>query len=439
MNRLILAPPVIEGNKITYSYEIEGFWKDAFHANAPFFVEYSTDVSGVPEGLAVVPFLVDVLPIAWIYDAELIVPCIDKAFYESIPAFKHGYEEMYPSVRFMGKVTAETIEENIPEKQGRCAALFSGGADAFNTLVMHAEEKPDLITLWGADITLDDRDGWDRVEAHLKQTADAFGVESLTVKTSFRSLPNETLLHHMSSKMVGDGWWHGFQHGIAIIGHAAPLAYVNGYSTVYIASSFTAAEKGKVTCASDPTIDNFVRFGTTRVVHDGYEFDRQGKIHNIISYARKTGIAAQLRVCWVSSGGKNCCACEKCWRTILELAAEGEDPKKYGMSYTEAQARAARKLCRDPGNIPLYRRNSVYKTAQDTMHRNCRREDVPASLRWFYDIPITEIGKVTVSKRIKKFAKKAYAKVKRTLKRQTAAHDLMKKHLAYLATLPEDR
>ncbi len=79
----------------------------------------------------------------------------------------------------------------------------------------------------------------------------------------------------------GDGWWHGFQHGIQVIGHAAPITCLMGKSTVYFASSFTSKEKGIITCASDPTIDNHLRFCQVKVVHDGYEFDRQDKVRDL--------------------------------------------------------------------------------------------------------------------------------------------------------------
>lgn len=117
--------------------------------------------------------------------------------------------------------------------------------------------------------------------------------------------------------------------------------------TVYFASSFTAADKGKITCASDPTIDNFVKFAGSCVVHDGYEFSRQDKVHNIVEFSNKNGIKVPLRVCWKSTGGKNCCQCEKCWRTILELIAEGASAENYDLNYNYKQLKSFHKLFYD--------------------------------------------------------------------------------------------
>jgi hypothetical protein len=144
---------------------------------------------------------------------------------------------------------------------------------------------------------------------------------------------NEANLTKLINKQIKGNWWHEFQHGIGIIGHAAPLAYIYNSEAVYIASTFTEKEKGKVTCASDPSIDNYVKLGGSRVLHDGYEFNRQNKIKNICDYINSKNFKIALRVCWQSSGGKNCNHCEKCYRTILAILIEGYNPNDYGFFY----------------------------------------------------------------------------------------------------------
>ncbi len=413
MNRIIIDPPLVLANRIDYSYHIEGIWREAFQLDEAFFIEYSCDITGVPESIAIIPLLCNILPIAWIYDAEIVVPCVDKAFYESIPEFKHGYQQMYPQMQFGGKLIAVQIEENNPANSGKAATFFSGGVDAFNTLLQHIDEKPTLLTLWGADVTFEDIIGWQNVEKHLHETVETFGVESIVVKSAFRRFLNERALHPLVYKLSGDGWWHGFQHGIGIISHAAPVAYLYGFSTIYFASSFTEKEKGKVTCASDPTIDNFLRFGNSHIVHDGYEFCRQDKVHNIVSYAKETGICAQVRVCWTSIGGTNCCNCEKCWRTILEITAEGEDAHNFGFDFTKKQAKNARKLYWDKRNLPDYRRDSVYRSAQEEMHRNYTRNTIPDEFRWFYNIDIVKLGKRPMYRKVLSLGKRTVKKILR--------------------------
>ena len=163
-------------------------------------------------------------------------------------------------------------------------------------------------------------------------------------------------------------------------------------STVYFASSFTVAEKGKITCASDPTIDNFVKFGCTHIVHDGYEFDRQDKVHNITEFSERTGINIPLRVCWQSTGGRNCCQCEKCWRTILEIIAEGKNAQDFDFKYTQSDLKNFHKLYYDKKNIPDYRRDSVYSETQKLMRKNLNCSDLPKELQWFYKTDIKKLG-----------------------------------------------
>jgi hypothetical protein len=389
-NRIIIDMPVITGHRISYNYTVEGEWEKAFKLDEKFYIEYSCDISPVSSGVAVVPLLANLLPMAWVYDAEVIAPVCDEDFYNSIPEFKKGYIDMYPMMQFGGKLTVAELKKNVPQTQTGVAAFFSGGVDAFNTLTQHADEKPTLLTLWGADVTFDDKIGWKNVEDHLKHTAKEFDLDYVIIKSCFRRFLNEKVLSDQVKKS-GDGWWHGFQHGLGIISHAAPVAYVLGKSTVYIASSFTVAEKGKVTCASDPTIDNYIRFCSSCVKHDGYEFNRQMKIHNIVEYSRNHSIKIPLRVCWISKGGTNCCNCEKCWRTMLGIYAEGEAPRKYGFKYSNIQLKKLAFKMRFSNN--KFIRISTYKPIQMAMKKNVKKNQLPYGIRWFYNVNILNLKK----------------------------------------------
>ena len=319
-------------NAIVYRYTVQGTWKKFFNTKAEFFVEYSENISATPKNIAVIPMLCNFLPIAWVFNAEIIVPELDKNFYENLDEVKHGYSEMYPQINFGGKLTVEKLVANDYEVSENTAAFFSGGVDSFNTLISHVKENPTLITLWGSDVKLNDFDGWNKVKAHSLNTAKKFNCQNLFIRSSFRYVINEGALSQEVIPLCGDGWWHGFQHGIGIIGHAAPYTYLRKISKLYIASTYTEKDKGNYTCASDPTIDNHVKVGKCITIHDGYEFERQDKVRRICEYKRTSGIEINLRVCWESAGGGNCCHCEKCYRTILEILAEGENPAEMGFT-----------------------------------------------------------------------------------------------------------
>ena len=409
-NRIVVDDPVLNGNRIEYKYSVEGDWKEAFKIDEPFYIEYSCDISGVPAGVLIIPLLANLLPMAWVYDAEITAPVCDEDFYNSIPEFRKGYMDMYPMMSFGGKLTVKELSKNIPTHQDGVAAFFSGGADAFNTLTQHAGEKPTLLTIWGADVTFDDTKGWDNVFKHLKHTSRKFGVDHVVIKSCFKRFLNDGVLTKKVKKS-GDGWWHGFQHGLGIISHAAPVMYAMGKKRVYIASSFTAADKGKVTCASDPTIDNNIRFCGADVSHDGYEFNRQMKLHNIVEFSKKNKIKIPLRVCWISKGGSNCCNCEKCFRTMLGIYAEGEDPRKYGFRYSDLQL-AKLAFSMRYGTDPLFG-SLRYTPIQKAMRENIRKNDLPLSVRWFYNVDLC-----TVNKKHSWFilARKIYRKAKKVVR-----------------------
>lgn len=388
MNQIVINSPIIEKDKITYQYQIFGEWKEAFNEQEQFYIRYSCDISKVPESVAVVPLLANLLPMAWVYDAEIVVPVCDKDFYKSIPEFKKGYADMYPMMKFGGKLTVGELQKNRPENQNGSAAFFSGGVDAFNTLTQHTDEEPTLITLWGADVKFEDKIGWKNVQVHLFETAKKFKTDYVMIKSCFRRFLNENVLNQ-KVQQSGDGWWHGFQHGIGLISHAAPISYIKSKKCVYIASSYTIAEKGKVTCASDPTIDNYVKFCGTKVEHDGYEFNRQAKIHNIVNFSEKSGVKIPLRVCWESQGGQNCCNCEKCFRTILGIYAEGKNPHEYGFDYSQNQLRKISFKMHYSGlNKIVF---PLYIHIQQRMRERVHKSDLPQAIQWFYDADISKI------------------------------------------------
>ena len=309
-------------------YEISPALEPCFTSARVFEVEYSEDISTVPESVLVIPFVCNVLPIAWLADATLEIPQLDKEFYEGIPGVLEGYMNMSPMLEFKGEVLVGQLVDNSYMPSDKTAAFFSGGVDAFATLVAHIEERPQLITLWGADVKLSDTEGWNRVQQHAVETSKEYGLPfPLLVRSNFRLLVNEGTLGDLVSAS-GDGWWHGYQHGIGLIGHAAPFAYLNHWKTVYIASSYTP--EIKAICASDPTIDNQVRLASTQVWHDQYECSRQLKIRHIVEYCMQTDSKIRLRVCWITEGGTNCCVCEKCIRTIVAILAENANPADFG-------------------------------------------------------------------------------------------------------------
>lgn len=378
----------VDKNGITADIAVEGKVKEAFNgkSRATFTYGVNVDLTGLPEGIASVPVLGFLLPIAWVYDAAIHVGTLDREFYESIPDFKRGYINMYPEIDFRGGVTADRLEANEAPKSG-ALCLFSGGVDATCTALAHADENPVLLTIRSAELRLAKDETWRTVTERNAAFAETLDSRFVAVESNFRAILNPCVLNQRVLK-YGDTWWHGFQHGLAILTLAAPVAWQYGIATVYIASSFSAGTRGRITCASDPSIDNFVRYGGTRVVHDGYALTRMDKLRDIAKWCRSSGRRVYLRACSKTGDGNNCCHCEKCWRTLLGLYAVGEDPRQYGFEY-EDFAEQAREIHRGASGL-LEHFNTRYIPIISAMREHYTEETISDELRWLWNINIPE-------------------------------------------------
>lgn len=417
-NELYLKQIIKENKTISYDYELGEEWKNKLNEKEKMYAKYELDVTNVPDSIAVIPFLSNILPIAWIFNLKIVIPELDSVFYNSVENIKSGYKNMYPKLKFNGKLVVEKIINNENKSYMKSAVLFSGGVDAFNTLLNHHDEKPDIITIFGADISLKDKQGMTTVNQKNKETAIKLGIDYYAVYSNFRESINYSYLSNYVAEKINCEWWHDFQHGIALIGLATPLAHMNKYSKVYIASSFTANDIGNYTCASDPTIDNHFKYSNTVTIHDGYEFSRQDKIHNICQFIKKNNIIIKLRVCWISNGGENCCSCEKCYRTIMGIIAEGGNPIDYGFELNNKLRKKMIKYLKknlkyDTKNLRAFKYIPIqhYIPIQSRFNKNYKLEDTPKDLIWFRNIKIASKDR-KMYYFIKKFIKQGKSKVK---------------------------
>lgn len=413
-NRIVISNVEVNHNICKVYFECSADLECYFDLKHEFYCEYTKDIQAVPNSIVIIPFICNVLPLIWFTDSVLEVDSIDKDFYNSIENFKFGYKKMYPNLNFRGTLKVNDLEYNSECKCGeqKCGAFFSGGVDAFATLIAHINERPDLITVCGSDITIEDKVGWERVWSHTTGIAKQFGLHSIAIKTNFRTFINNKNLDILC-RDGKDSWWHGFQHGIGLLGLSAPLAWTNGYQTVYIASSFTEADRtaGNYTCASDPDIDGNVRFCGCKVVHDLFDCTRQEKIMRICQFGEQRHIKLDVRVCYAVEGGINCCACEKCIRTIMGIYACGAKPENYGFTLNHNLLKG-------------YKRTVVSRVTRITlpfwidiqkMIKSKPELDIPQELDWIKTIDIIR-EKKSIGFNVDLFLHKAIGKIRRKFK-----------------------
>ena len=124
LNKIVIEEISVQNNTINYKYNVSGEWKKYFNLEYEFFIQYSIDISSIPQSIAVIPLLANLLPVAWVCNAEIVLPICDKAFYESIDAIKEGYSNMFPTIEFKGNIKIKEIEENHPGNENGTVAFL---------------------------------------------------------------------------------------------------------------------------------------------------------------------------------------------------------------------------------------------------------------------------------------------------------------------------
>lgn len=114
MNQIIVTSVHVDEHRLEVNFKTTGEVGRYFNAdNHSFWAEYSIPITEVPQSVAVIPFVCNVLPIAWLTNATIELPELDAAFFKSIDEFKKGYIEMYPMLKFKGKINAKSLTNSI--------------------------------------------------------------------------------------------------------------------------------------------------------------------------------------------------------------------------------------------------------------------------------------------------------------------------------------
>lgn len=316
-----------DGRTIRYQYSAHGEARLYFDASQPFQASYDVDVADVPASIALIPLLANVAPIAWFAGFDIVVPELDRGYYNALLEVRGELARQYPQLSSSAsEIRVGRIIDNQISGE-RSAALFSGGVDAFATLYRHLDELPVLITIRGADIEMSDQRQWDDVLEFNTTTAVLAGLEKRYLCANMRTF----YTYHVDLLLEGLGWWGMVQHGLAMLSLVAPLSYRLGLRRLYIASSYSVHMESQP-WGSLPTLDERISWGGVEVVHDGWELRRQDKVDLIVEMTARRGIQTPLRVCYSEfKDGLNCSTCEKCLRTSLGIILSGGDPRAFSL------------------------------------------------------------------------------------------------------------
>ncbi len=324
MSKLVVEDIVVEGHRVTVDYRRSGFIRKLVK-RGPFYAEYDVSIESVPDSLAVIPFLSAVSPVAWVSGSEVVVEMVDEVFLHSLRRVKEALRGFYPGLGFTGSVTGRGVKSVELTGFHGSGLLFSGGVDSISSFIAHRGEEPVLITVKGSDVRVFMEEAWGNTVKQVREFAVAEGVKHRVVESNFREILNELMIYAYFGEEVGYDWYGRVMHGLALTGLCAPVSVHFGLGRVYIAA--THSVDNPVAWGSCPDIDNCIRWGETRMVHDGYMLSRQERV---IRIAEHYGEGVYIRSCYRSEDGLNCSRCEKCYRTIVGLVLAGVEPRDFG-------------------------------------------------------------------------------------------------------------
>lgn len=329
METISLTRITVDKNKVDYYFSVSENLQKYFKESNHLFYEYNYDVSKIPKSILIIPFIANVMPLVWITDSCLQVDELDRTFYRCLSRIRTEYQRMFPNVKFKGRLKVNKTVENTYRPLHQAGALFSGGLDALTTFIRVKEKQPILITEYGWHENEPDYSAvWEADKSNAMSFATSNELDNILIQSNYGNFVNAKMIDRDFSKQLGDTWWHGLHHGLAIISAAIPTAYLLRIECIYIASSNTPSYP--VACASNPAVDNEIKFASGHVYHDGYELSRQDKVRVLVEHFSQISKRVDVRVCFKNE--ENCCKCEKCLRTIFGIIAEGHDPREYGFN-----------------------------------------------------------------------------------------------------------
>jgi hypothetical protein len=255
------------------------------------------------------PWLALLLPFAVHLREPLSIPSpVDETLYMNVHELMRVWKCWYPQLDPV-PVEAMVSSSQAGEVPSATGALFSGGVDAWFTVLTHSGESAlagqcpidDLLCVWGLDVSLDHPEDFGVMRDTLAEATSDLAVNFLDVATN---------LHQ--AKWWREADWARVAHGAGLASIA--LALEHRYARLLVPS--THRYDDLVPWGSHPLTDPLLSTRATRIVHDGAGFSRVEKTETL---AKSDAALNSLQVCWETASYRNCEACVKCYRTMTTL------------------------------------------------------------------------------------------------------------------------
>lgn len=228
---------------------------------------------------------------------------ISQSLYNQMTTYQEIMTKWYSDLSTVEICASEVSPDVVPDEKRKVISCFTGGVDAFYTLIKNEKKIDNLLYVWGFDVPLTEETFYTSVQEHLSTVAKHFDKEIIFVKTN--------LGFEVTNKYAS---WGELCYGPAIA--SIILFMTNKYELCLMPSSNDYSVL--VPRGSHPLINHLFGCDGTKFVYDGAEASRIEKVDRI---ADNEIVQEHLRVCYLSNDDYNCSECEKCIRTMASLEA----------------------------------------------------------------------------------------------------------------------
>lgn len=366
-------------NNIVYFYACQEFSKQ--FVRKPLKIEYPPEINlnKVPNSIVNIPFITNIITTIWFSGKNYTIDEMDEDLFYSLIKIKEFFKRFFCNTDWNGELIPNKIVKNALNKtDSKSAALFTGGLDSTTTVFRHFNENLSLISFNNAHETA-------------INFARKYNFNLYTIFTNYYDFIELTSLDKASVDI--SKWFWDTSMSLSWIGTAAPFLYAKGIPVLYIPSGFTwqsfiFPDGQTLEQPACPLIDeNLLPIGL-KIKHDIFTMTRTEKIKFISNFCKeKNVLKPQLVVCNHHKRSditySHCNKCVKCYLTMLDIIAIGENLKDYGFTLSEDDFISKFKSYIQ--NLKM-RRGGTYVALNDTQnYLKQNKETLSKNYQQFYD------------------------------------------------------
>lgn len=293
------------------------------YVNQDLTISYPSDINirNLPNSIIEIPLITSSIAVIWISGNQYSIEEMDEDLFNSLIKIKEFFRRYFCNTSWDGELVPKRLVKNTLPVTVRPAMLFTAGLDSTATLFKHFDENPILISY---------NDPNEIAAAFAKQ----YHFDFHTIYVNHEQFLKRAYLSTLSCDI--EEWLWDTSLGLTFIGIAAPFLYAKGISNFYISpdSHWLAhifPDGLPMQRAACPIIDENLSPMGIKVTHALFDMTRVDKVEWVSKFCTQNGLPKpQLTVCWQPRTIPNCNRCEKCFRTMFEIIAVGEDPRDYG-------------------------------------------------------------------------------------------------------------